>query len=175
MYEEFDVDYNSLSHASDALLLQFRKPLVRDLCIPDALEIYRLVKLATRVLSGESISLEDAKLISKMPNGEERLASSDILSVVSSSKLGEALFESLDFMKGKDLFLEDYLDGREDKFGNELLCVEGSWFRFRAGVRENLEEKARNFWNSEELKDFEKIGNAFQPYLELTTPFYRRS
>jgi len=162
MLDEFNKSYEFRTRTCETLLLQFKTPQVYDLTTPDAYSIYGLVVIAGRIMNGEKINQSEVNCVTTNirwhPLEEHHLSTL-------SPRVSQGLMEILHESREKNSFLTNYMRGRSDLFAHEWHVGEGTWFRFRDGKREKLEKEVESYFTKIELKDFDKIGNLFQPYI----------
>ncbi len=151
--------FSLMENTANALLLQFTEPIKYDLAIPGSKNISRLLNIFQENLSGNYIKPEDVNCIH--PSYIDRRINFNFGDELS-KKVDEGLNLCFGLKNKYDTFpLQLYLDWNNDVFGSE------KWFyRFREGKRQEIEGKVKDYFNSEELLDFEKIGNFIQPYIK---------
>ena len=164
--KSFDERYDFYVNTSNALLLQFKKPLIYDLSIPDSYEVGYLVAISNRIMNGEEINPESVTCVTSNPKyNHKQYLKEDSLSKIS-PRVSEGLLRILKDSREEDSFLCDYMYSNQHLFSNDFFYGKGTWFRFRYGMREQTEKEVMEYFNQEEFADFEKIGNLFQPYIE---------
>jgi hypothetical protein len=144
-----------------ALLLQFKKPKVYDLSIPDDNEIYFLVATAGKIMKREISCPEKAEFKSVIGNPlkEEYF---DCFS----PRVSKGLTDILDKSTGNSL-LYFYMRQMRENLSSEWNTGAGTWFRFREGKREEVEKEVKSYFNESELADFDKLGETFAPYVGM--------
>lgn len=166
IFEDYKVREN-LQKYCDALLLQFTEPKVYDLSMPCGGNIYDLVKLSTKILSGENVEKEKVNCMTY----KENLHLKDLKIVLKDKNLSENILLCLYLPNNHytihHSILEEYLNHR-DVFRKEWFHGKGEWYEFRTGEREKCEQRVLENLASEEFAKIQKIGNAFQPFIGLT-------
>jgi len=161
-----DEEYELKNQTCGGLLLQFKRPIVYDLTIPDAFHIKNLVAISGRLISGEEINPESVTCITSNPHyvDSQRLKKEYLSSF--SPRISEGLMKILYDSREEDSFLARYMRYKDHILANEWHIGKGTWYRFREGKREQVEKEVRAYFNELELTDFEKVGSLFQPYIE---------
>jgi len=166
MKSSFDNGDNFLENTSNALLLQFKNPLIYDLSIPDPYKIAYLVAISNRIMDGEKIDSESVTCITSNPIYNPRQClRKDSLSEVS-PRVSSGLIDILKDSRDEDSFLCNHMSRNKHLFSSEFIYGKGTWFKFRDGMRDKTEKEIRKYFSEEEFLDFEKIGNLFQPYIQ---------
>lgn len=164
--------YDFLTNTSNALLLQFKKPLILDLSIPEPYEVGYLVAISNRIMNGEEINPESVTCrTSNLKYNSKQYLKKDSLSKIS-PRVSEGLLGILKDSRDEDSFLCNHMLLNQHLFSSDFFYGKGNWFRFRDGMREQTETEVRRYFNQEELSDFEKIGELFQPYIERVGAFH---
>jgi hypothetical protein len=164
--KSFEEQYNFYWNTSNALLLQFKNPVIYDLSIPDPYEVGYLIAISNRIMNGEEINPESVTCVTSNPKyNHKQYLKKDSLSKVS-PRVSEGLLGILKDSREEYSFLCDYMLSNPQLFSNNFFHGKGTWFRFRDGMREQTEKEVMEYFNQEEFSDFEKIGNLFQPYIE---------
>ncbi len=166
--KNFEEDLKFIPQTCEALLLQFKKPIVYDLSIPSAYNICSLVVIAGKIMSGEEINPAEVNCITTSHSYWENRLKEEYFSKLS-PKVSKGLMKVLDEPRDDSSLLEKYLGWTSSIFGHEWHHGKGDWYRFREGKREETEKKVRAYFSDSELADFDKIGNLFQPYIGLTS------
>jgi hypothetical protein len=166
MGRDFNEKYDFNVATSNALLLQFKKPLFFDLSMPDPYSIAYLVAISNRIIDGENISPGSVTCITSNPTyNPKQYLRKDSLSGVS-PRVSNGLLDILKYSRDEDSFLSNYMMFNTRLFSNDWIPGKGTWFRFRDGMRVETEKMVNEYFGPKELCDFEKIGNLFQPYIE---------
>jgi hypothetical protein len=150
-----------------ALLLQFKTPIVYDLTMPDATDIGHLVVISGRILNGEEIKPEEITCVTANPRYDERQYLKKGKFFVSlSPKVSKGIERVLVEDREYDSFLSQIMIHSGHLLSNEWYPGKGTLYRFREGQRAETEKQVQAYFKIEELADFDKIGNAFQPFIE---------
>jgi hypothetical protein len=163
--EEFDRE-----HAyCDALLLEFKELKVYDLSIPSAYDIYSLVNLSFRVLSGEKILPSEVNCLTTSHDfSQSRIFLRNLESVLNENKLASCLYNSLTEHKDESSLLSWYLSNFNSRFSSEWFPGKGDWYKFRTGEREKAENRVSKYIPALHIKKINIIGDKFQEYIGLT-------
>lgn len=166
MSDNFQKEYEFQEQTCEALLLQFRKPRVYDLAIPDTTDIKRLVTISGRLMNGEEINPESVDCITSSPKYNNlQILKKEYFSKLS-PKVSEGLLKILEDSREDDSFLSFYMRHSTEILAHEWYMGHGDWYRFREGKREKVEEEVLKYFDGLEWADFQKVGNLFEPYIE---------
>ncbi len=165
MEKEFEDEFNLKKQTSYAIFLQFKTPQVSDLAIPDATNIKYLVTISGRLMNGEDIKPEEITCVTSNPryNHSQYWRKGKFFSSLS-PRVSEGIEKILEESYDENSFLE-LIMFHGDILGNEWNYGFGTWYRFREGKREKVEREVKQYFNEQELGDFDKIGNLFQPFI----------
>lgn len=147
----------------ESLLLQFKEPKVCGLTIPNAYYVYSLVAISGRILNGEKINPEDINCATSRHNFN--FLKEEYFSQLS-PRVSEGLMKILNSRKEEYSPLEQYMSSLSNILYYEFHFGEGTWFKIRDSKKEKLEKEVLEYFNKEELDDFNKIGTLFQPYID---------
>lgn len=151
--------FELMNNSADALILQFREPAEFDLPIPGAYDIKRLLYLFQEGFDGNIIdyNLVDCCIGTFPDRGRNfKLDFGDKFPTRVKEGL-ELCFKTKDKY---DTYPIHYHLRNTDVFGNE-----GSYYRFRNGMKEEVLSRVKNYFNKDELSAFEQIGKFIQPYV----------
>lgn len=150
--------FNLMKNTANGLLLQFVEPIKYDLTIPSDTGILRLLNIFQDWQKGKIISPEEVNCL--YPAYVDKPIDFDF-GYNSSKRIEEGLNLCFGLNSKYDTFpLRLHLNWNKNIFGNE-----GSFYRFREGMRENIEVQVSNYFDESELKIFERIGKIIQPYV----------
>lgn len=149
--------------------MQFKTPQVSDLAIPDATDIKRLLTISGRLMNGEEIKPEEITCVTSNPryNPPQYWHKGKFFSSLSprvSEGIEKILDESSSSSENSFLSLIMHINDR-NILGSEWNYGFGTRYRFREGKREKVEREVKQYFNEQELGDFDKIGNLFQPFI----------
>ena len=165
--KNFEEDLKFIPSTCGALLLQFKRPIVYYLSIPDAYDICSLVVIAGKIMNGEEINPADVNCITTSRSNWENKLKEEYFSKLA-PRVSSGLIKVLDEPRDELSLLEKHLDWTSSIFGYEWHRSKGDWYRFREGKREQVEKEVLAYFSELELADFDKIGSLFQPYIGLT-------
>ncbi|VVB82819.1 Uncharacterised protein [uncultured archaeon] len=162
--DEFDLK----KQTSYAILLQFKTIQVSDLAIPDATDIKRLVTISGRLMNGEEIKPEEITCVTSNPrynSAQYWKKGKFFLSLSPRVPEGiEKIFDESSNSSGNS-FLELIMGIPDRTLANEWNYGYGTWYRFREGKREKVEQEVKQYFSGQELNDFDEIGNLFQSFI----------
>jgi len=162
--EEVEKEFCPEEFVCSALLLQFKKPIVYDLSIPDEHSIPRLVKLGAMVLGGEQVPVASVNCCFPNLNAGNCLVPKNLIDVFADKKIAEELFNVLRSSREDYNRLEDFLS-YEILFRRESPRGFGHFYEFRTGSRELFQRAVEKHFSETQQKDFQNLGKAFQPYV----------
>jgi hypothetical protein len=153
----------------DALLLEFKNPVVYDLSMPSAYNIYSLINLSLEILSGKKIKPKEVNCVSTCHDyNKNKISFNKLNSVLKNKNLSEKLFNCLDEPYESRSVLKEYLEFHPNKFRWEWFGGYGDWFEFRNGMRENVKKEVEEILPPKEYSKIKLLGEIFQPFVGLT-------
>lgn len=156
--------FELMENTANAFLLQFKEPIIYDLTIPGPNPLKRLINIYQDTFQGKIV--KPSEVNNCFPWYDKRDIELDFENKdLSKVERGlEFCFNTKDKYDTMPLLV--YLNKNPEVFGQEVISGKGTFYRFRNGVRDEIESNVKSYFNKEELKAFENIESFVRPYIE---------
>ena len=159
-FEKSKREYEFKNNVSYALALQFKKPIIYDLFIPEAKDIRTLMYLADDILGDKKINPEDVNCMTNLHYERQNFVLKNFMKFSGRVKQGvEAI------LWNEDCSLNSAL-GSPYVFGHEWVMSYGTWYRFRDGMKQKVQKEVEKYFSKDESKGFSEIGEIIEPYVD---------
>jgi hypothetical protein len=161
LYFNHPQNFKLMQNSANALLLQFKEPLIYDLTIPNFPNIKTLMHILIEDLQGNKINPSDVDCLTCTDY-------SDIIKFDSCNLFSNKVKKGLEFCFNRQEKydippLEVHL-ASQDIFGSEWVFGYGNLYRFRDGKKEEIQKQVEEYFDKMELEAFKKIGEFIMPY-----------
>lgn len=164
LYETNIRGFELMENTAKALLSQFKEPLIYDLTIPSASKIKRLINIYLDAWEGKIVKPPEVNCC--YPDYSKRNIEVDFGGKYSSvvERGLELCFNTKDKYDTMPLLV--HLNRNPEIFGEENIPGKGTFYRFRDGMRDRLENNAKIYFDRGEFKAFEDIVGFVEPYIK---------